>query len=419
MSEISARSQMAEVIAVSITGLPAVREAMRALKAGRHTVLLGGGISLAEEVELKRAAAERGLMLLGPGCDTSIVSGEGFGIWNSVRQGPVGVVGTFSSGVQAVSCLVDEVGISHALGVGPRDLSQRVNASGTLSALRFLEADEATEVIVVVARAPVTSVAGRVLGAVKTIGKPAVVCFLGAGRGFRFPKGVTPAQTLEDAAAHAVALVKHRKPREVIFTFPPQEVRKLAEGEYRHFGYGQKYVRGLYSGGALCAESQVVLGKLLGPIRSNVPLEPRLRLPDPHSSRGYACVDFGAVELSGGRHPSVDLVPRCERFLKEARDWEAGVVVLDVVLGHGAHPDPAGELVRAVEEAKRTTDRGGGYLSVIASFVGTPRDPQRLEVQHKKFEKSGAIIMPSNAQAARMAALVATRGKAWSKLVKK
>jgi len=103
-------------------------------------------------------------------------------------------------------------------------------------------------------------------------------------------------------------------------------------------------------------------------------------------------------------------------MLKEARDWETAVVVLDVVLGQGAHPDPAGALVKAVEGAKRITDQKGGYLSVVASVTGTPRDPQGLVAQREKLEKAGVVVMPSNAQAAQIAALVATKGRVWRKL---
>jgi len=383
---------------------------MNALRAGKHVVLLGDGVSLEEEVELKRVAAERGLLLLGPGCGTSILGREGFGIWNSVRRGSIGIVSTSGSGIQELSCLADGVGISHALGVGPRDLSQRINGLGTISALKFLGEDESTKVIVVAARAPTASVAIRMFDGLKKIDKPAVVCFLGAGR-LKFPPSVTSAVTLEDAAAHAVALTQGQKPEAITFSSPIQEIERIAEREYSKFGYGQKYLRGLFSGGMLCIEAQVVLRGLGMSVRSNIPLKPRLRLPDPRSSRGHACVDLGARELSGGRHPAVDLRPRRERLLKEAKDWEAAVVMLDVILGHGAHPDPAGELARAVQEAKRTADRGGGYLSVVASVTGTRRDPQDLEAQRKKLEEAGVVVMPSNAQAARMAALIARKGK--------
>lgn len=407
---------MAEFVVISVSGPPAARDAMRALRDDKHVVLLGGGVSLEEEIELKQAAAEREILLLGPGCGTAIIEGKGYGFANAVRRGPVGIVGTLGTGIQEVSCLVDEVGVSHALGVGPWDLSQKVDGLGTMGALKFLGEDESTKVIVVVALAPTTSVARRMLEAVKAVGKPAVVCFLGTGRETKSPSGVIPAQTLEDAAAHAVALVEKREPHKVTSTLSPEEVRKIAEREHRRFSYGQKYIRGLYSGEMLCADAMVVMQGLISDVRSNVPLKPRLRLPDPHSSRGHACVDFGAAELARGRQPLVDIGPRCERMLKEARDWETAVVVLDVVLGQGAHPDPAGELVKAVEEAKRVTDRGGGYLSVVASVTGTPRDPQGLALQKEKLEKAGVLVMPSNAQAARIAALVATKGRVWKKL---
>jgi FdrA protein len=416
MDENPTGDQMGEVTAISTLGHSAVKEAMEALQAGKHVVLLGAGVTLGEEAELKKRASEQGLLLLGPGCGTSIVNGEGFGLWNSVRRGPIGIVCTAGSGVQELSCLVDEVGVSHALGVGPRDLSQTIGGRGMLSALKFLGADDKTEVIVVAALTPTTAVARRVLDAVKSTGKPAVVCFLGAGRGIKFPDGVFPAQTLDEAAVRAVSVAKKRNSGERIFTLPLDEMRKIAESEYSRFGYGQRYIRGLYSGGMLCMEAQVILHGLVGPVLSNIPLEPRSRLPDPRSSRGHACVDMGSPTLSGKEHPAIDLRPRCERLLKEAKDWEMAVAVLDVVLGHGAHPDPGEELARAVEKAKQTADRSGGYLSVVASIVGTPKDPQNSSLQREKLEKAGIVIMPSNAQASRMAALIATCGDVWKKL---
>jgi len=407
---------MTEAIAISTPGPSAVQEAMNAMRTGKHVVLLSTGVTLVEEAELKRQASERGLLLLGPECGTSIVDGEGFGIWNSVRRGPIGIACNTGSGIQELSCLVDKVGISHAFGVGTRDLSQKIGGTGMLSALKFLAVDDKTKVILVAARFPTTTVARRVLDAVNGAEKPAVVCFLGVGGRVKFPNGVVPAQTLEEAATHAVSLAEKRNLGEMIFALLPGQIKKIAMSEYSRFGYGQRYIRGLYSGGMLCTEAQVIMRKLVGTVRSNLPLDLRLRLPDAHSSRGNACVDMGAPDLSGKNHSAIDLRPRCERLLKEAKCWDAAVVALDVILGHGAHPDPAGELAQAVEKAKQITDRGGGHLSVVASIVGTSKDPQNLSLQREKLEKVGVIIMPSNAQASRMAALIATTGDAWKKL---
>ena len=402
---------MVENVVISTTGFPGVKDAMEALKSNKNVVFLGGGITLAEEIELKRVAAERGLLLLGVGCSTSILYGEGFGIWNSVRSGPIGIIGTFGSGIQQLICLVEEIGISHALGVGFRDLSERVNATGTISALKFLKSDPATKVIVILSRTPMTSVARRVFNAAKQTRKPTVVCFLGNETLAINKLGLVSAKTLEDAAAHASALTVGHKTSHITPVFT-SNLKKLAESEYERFGYGQKYIRGLYSGGALCTESMTMTRKFFAKIYSNIPLEPRLKLPDPHSSRGHAFVDFGAEELSKGRHPAVNLVPRCDRILKEAKDWETAVIMLDVILGNGAHPNPSRELSQAIKEAKRTAEKGGGYLSVVASIIGTKGDPQNLEKQREQLERAGVLVMNSNAQATRITTLIAMRGRA-------
>ena len=406
---------MDDVAVISTLGAPAVGEAMLALEAGKHVVLLSRGLSLEDEIKLKGAAEEKGLLVMGPESGTTIFEGVGFGFANAVRKGPISIVGTLGTGIQEISCLVDEVGVSHAICVGNRDLSQRVNGLGMLSALKFLEVDMATKVIVLIGKFPPMSVARRVLDATKRSRKPVVLCLLG-GPARIISKADIPAFTLEDAATKALALARKRKPRVLTFTLP-REVKKIAEREYSRFSYGQKYIRGLFSGGGLCHEAMLILQGLVGDVYSNVPLKSRLRLPDPRSSKRHTCVDFEAEEFArGGLHPIVDLKPRCDRILREARDWEVAVVVLDVVLGQGAHPDPAGKLAKAVEEAKRLTDREGGYLSVVASITGAPRDPQGLVAQREELEKAGVVVMPSNAQAARIAALVATKGKVWKKL---
>ncbi len=388
---------------------------MEALKIGKHVVLSSTGISLKEEIELKRAAEERGLLMLGPGCGTSILNGEGFGVWNSVSRGPIGIIGTFGSGIQQVACLVEKIGVSHALDVGFRDLSQSVKAAGMISALKFLEADAKTKVIALLSRTPVTSVKQQVIDAARRTGKPTVLCFLGDKARSTARSGLVQAKNFEDAAIQAVALLKMRGARNLIPKPPLEELKKIAEREYERFGYGQKYIRGVYSGGALCTEAMTVVGNFVKVISSNIPLEPRLRLPDPHSSKGHAFVDFGAEELTREQRPAVNVRPRCERIGKEAKDWETAVVLLDVILGNGAHPNPSEELAQAINKAKHA-EIGGGYLSVIASIIGTPNDPQNLTRQREQLERAGAVVMPSNAQAARIASIIATKGRIWKKI---
>jgi FdrA protein len=70
--------------------------------------------------------------------------------------------------------------------------------------------------------------------------------------------------------------------------------------------------------------------------------------------------------------------------------------VLDVVLGYGAHPDPATELARALRAR-----RAGQHA--IVSLCGAARDPQGLDDQRGKLEAAGAVVTRSNAHAARLA----------------
>ncbi|MEM4188499.1 MAG: hypothetical protein QW786_02325 [Candidatus Hadarchaeum sp.] len=402
---------MVTTAVISASGLQAVRESEEAIKEGKNVVLLSGGLSLSEELNLKSAAAESGLLFLGPSCGSAILDGHGYGIWNKVRSGPIGIIGTFGSGIQQVVCLVEEAGVSQALDVGSRDLSQRINALGTLSAFKFLKNDSNTEVIVLVSREPVTSVQRRVVEAALETGKPTVFCFLGGKTLQARPRLVFTA-TLEEAAWQALRLVSGGEPSDA-FPRMPEKYKKIAEAEYSRFGYGQKFIRGLYAGGALCTEAMVVIRKYFNAVYSNIPLEPKLKLPDPYSSKGHAFVDLGAESLSRGRHPAVDLTPRLERLLKEAKDWETAVILFDVLLGYGAHLNPAAELAASVKEAKRIAEDSGGYLSALASVIGTREDPQGLKNQVKQLEQAGVLVMNSNAQAAKMAALIASQGRLW------
>jgi FdrA protein len=161
----------------------------------------------------------------------------------------------------------------------------------------------------------------------------------------------------------------------------------------------------------LCIEAQLILSESIKTIHSNVPLNPSLRLPDPRSSQGHACVDVGAPELSGWKDPVTELEIVSERILREVRDWETAVLLLNVMLGHGAHPNPAKELSKAIIKAKRIVKHSGGHLSVLASIVGTERDPQNFKLQRKLLEEAGTIVLPSNAQMAKLAALITTKGR--------
>ena len=99
-------------------------------------------------------------------------------------------------------------------------------------------------------------------------------------------------------------------------------------------------------------------------------------MPDSHVSRGHVCVDLGEDEFTQGRlHPMIDPSLRNRRILQEARDPATAVILLDIVLGYGAHPDPAGATVEAIREAQHLAAAAGRHLVFVASVCGTEGDP--------------------------------------------
>jgi FdrA protein len=345
---------------LSIPGRHAAYEAAAALEAGLHVFCFADGVSLEAEAALKRRAIERGLLLMGADCGTAIIDGVGLGFANAVERGPVGIVGASGTGIQEVCCQLDAaaVGVSHAIGVGGRDLSAEVGGMMMRRGIELLAADAGTRAIVAVSKPPDADVARTVEAAAAAAGKPVVLALVGAEAA---DTGSSRVATLEEAAARAARLVG-REP-------PPFEERL-----WRPPAHG--LVRGLYSGGTLCAEAAHIVGG------------------------DHAFVDFGADQYTEGRaHPMIDPSLRLDRLAREARDPAVTVLLLDVVLGHGAHPDPAGELAPVIGDATAARED----LHVIVALCGAAGDPQDLERQRARLKDAGAVVTRSNAHAARLA----------------
>jgi succinyl-CoA synthetase alpha subunit len=241
-----------------------------------------------------------------------------------------------------------------------------------------------------------------VLETAESAGKPVVANFLGADPARISRENVFAAVTLEDAAAAAVALADGKKPTDSAPRRPPFSCSSS-------LAPGQRYIRGLYSGGTFCYEASLLLKKELGQVYSNTPVEPGDRLSDVWTSRGHTVIDLGADLFTRGRpHPMIDHRLRNERLIKEAGDPEVAVILLDVVLGYGSHPDPAGEMVPVIEKARDLAAKAGRHLAIVGFVCGTAADPQNLSRQEAALRESGVTLAESNAQAIRMATTVAS-----------
>lgn len=388
---------------ISTPGEYAAAEAMKALRLGLNAMLFSDNVTLSDEMALKRYARRRGLMVMGPDCGTAIIDGIPLGFANAVRRGPVGVVGASGTGMQQVTCLVHRSGsgISQAIGTGGHDLSAEVGGITMLQGIKALAKDPDTKVIVLVSKPPSPKVARTVLSAARRCGKPVVVNFVGAPAGSFGGASLFQAATLEHAARSAVALAVGRK-------VPAESAALRSPAGAPRFRARQRFVRGLYSGGTFCYEASALLGAALGEVWSNAPVQARMRLANVHESRGHTLIDLGDDDFTRGRpHPMIDFRLRNERILAEARDPEVAVILLDVVLGHGAHADPAAELAPVLAKARAVAKKGGRPLALVGFVCGTGEDPQGLARQQKALREAGMLLCDSNAQAARCAAALA------------
>ncbi len=399
----------ANVAVISVAGRYAADEAWEALNHGLHVLLFSDNVSLEDEIALKQYAREHGLLLMGPGAGTTILNHVALGFANVLPPGPVGIISAAGTGLQEVSTLLARhgVGISQGIGTGGRDLKKEVGGIMMLEALKSLQQDEATSVLVLVSKPPADEVVQAILEQVAACAKPTVICFLG-GETSALAKvpNVIPAHTLYECALLTVRAV--RPAIGDICEYLRAENVRLAEQAgtlKRGLKASQRYLRGLFSGGTLCYEAQVIWKEMLAsPVYSNAPLPGGPALSDSARSQQHTAVDLGEEEFTVGRpHPMIDNDLRIRRLLQEARDPEAAVILLDVVLGYGARPDPAGELAPAIRQAK---ELAGRELIVVTSVTGTEEDPQRLSAQVTALEDAGAIVCESNATASRLAGLL-------------
>ena len=347
----------ANLALISVPGEFAAYEARKALQRGLNVLLFSDNVSLEDEAALKRFANERNLLLMGPDCGTALIAGTPLAFANAVPRGDIGIVSASGTGLQEVSTLIARMGggVSHGIGVGGRDLDARIGALGTLAAIDALEADPGTSRVILISKPPAPEVAQRVLERVSKLSKPATVCFLGLD-----PKqGQTTffSATLLDAAEHAMG----RK----LDPLPVPHVKKP----------GARLVSGLYCGGTLCAEAELIFRR--------------------KGLKGHTFIDLGDDEYTRGRpHPMIEPEIRNDHLARALADPKIGVVLLDVVLGYGAHENPAAVLLKVLKREK----------PVIASVTGTEQDPQVWSRQVAILREAGVAVAASNAHAAELAA---------------
>lgn len=382
----------ANLALISVPGEFAIREAHNALKQGLHVMIFSDNVPVTAERALKEYARAQDLLVMGPDCGTALLGGQPLAFANEVSRGSIGIVAASGTGLQELSVLVSRGGggISHGIGTGGRDLSDEVGGITTLSAIDALEADEDTRHIVVISKPPGPATAELVNERLSRCRKPVTLCLVGHGLQ-ELPESIQAVATLKEAAEVALG----NKP-----LFDDFDTAQHASAISARMQPGRRWLRALYSGGTLCAEAQVLMQNHGLDICSNAPV-PGVSSVRSSDADVHMLLDLGADEYTIGRpHPMIEPAVRNDVLAQQLDRSDIGVVLLDVVLGYGAHTDPAGAVAVTLHA------KGNERPAVIASVCGTENDPQGYSAQVRTLENAGVLVAPSNAQAAELAASI-------------
>lgn len=406
IKQAKAAEEAANMAVISVPGEHAAREARIALEQGMNVMLFSDNVSIEEERSLKELAHEKELLVMGPDCGTAVINGVGLCFANKVAEGNIGIVGASGTGMQEVMALLDRYGcgISNAIGVGGRDVKDAIGGIMMLDGIRMLETDAKTEVIVIVSKVPDSGVQQKLAEVIRQeITKPVVIYYTVAAsrlqslRAMSSGEGeaskVVYASSLLDAALKACELSVGAKPQADI-----QSQRRFVG-----FAPGQKYLRGLYCGGTLCAESFYYVKQRTEEVFSNVTREQAHLLADVFRSSKHTLLDLGDDFFTTGRaHPMIDPTIRLSRILEECEDPECAVILLDFEIGYGSNDDPVGATLDTIQEGMKLAASQGRCVKFVAYVLGTQGDAQNKRRQEQLLADCGCIVAQSNYEAVKM-----------------
>lgn len=407
----------ANLAIVSVPGEYAREIVLKALDNGLSVHLFSDHVPPEHELELKQYAKQKGLLVMGPGAGTSIIGGRAVTFANVVKRGRTGIVAAAGTGLQEVSVLLSEagVGVSAGLGTGGGDVKAKIGGLMMIQSIDALEQDPETDTIVVVSKPPDAEVKQQMLEHIATRTKKRyVTCFLGP-ESYNLPakarSRVRGTKTLHAAFLEATRSAELESDLLKRFEMSTNELTAMASKLATSLNEKQKYIRGLYTGGTLAYETLIILGRMIGEVYSNAPLDPKLKLADSYQSIKDSIVDLGEEEFTSGRaHPMIDPTIRKLRLVEEAKDPEVAVIIMDIMLGYGSHSDPAGAMLSAIADAKKIAQADSRTIPMLVHVCGTEQDPQPLSEQVAKLQSVGVHVFPTNALMAIAGALIARRG---------
>ena len=387
----------ANLAVISVAGAYAAAEADRALDMGMNVFMFSDNVSIEDEAALKIKAHEKGLAVMGPDCGTGIISGVPIAFTNKVTPGKIGIIGASGTGIQELTNIIDRLGegVTNAIGTGGRDLSEEVGAITTLDMIDAMEDDDETRVLIVLSKPPAMEVREKVTERLRSFKKPVVTLFLGEKPEFH-ERDFYHAYTLDEAARIAVALMRGEE-------IPaPLGIGRLSDGFDVSEG---KTIKAYYSGGTLAGEAAMLIKDALV-----LDIPPEKEEGFMLTTGGHIVVDLGDdVYTRGKPHPMIDPEKRIECMEQAMDDPSTGVILFDIMLGYGSHPDMAGALLPTVKALKERAEAENRKLYFVSTVCGTRLDIQDYDGAVKALSDAGVIVCETNKLAVLTAAALIGR----------
>lgn len=400
--------EKANLSVISVTGRYAAVEAYKSLEQGLNVMLFSDNVSLQDEIALKTLAHDKGLLVMGPDCGTCVIGGIGLGFANHGKTGPVGILGASGTGIQEVYVQLQkrDIGVLHAIGTGGRDIKDEVGGISFLDGLTAIWQDQRIKIITVISKPLSPKMESKIEKRIQELNetvqkKPVVICFVG-GKQQENQQAVYYCTDFEETALVVDSVLKGENLDRV--SSLRNNVRKKKWEIFPDRAIPDSFLRGFYTGGTLCYEAQSIISSFLDEVYSNTPLKQNKKIADAFYPTGHCLIDYGEDEFTQGRlHPMIDPSLRNAQLRKQALHPTVGVVLFDVVLGYGCHPDPAEELAQIVRDvsARRKHD-----IIFICSVTGLQTDVQDSFEQELKLEHAGVYVCQSNAEAAFIAGML-------------
>lgn len=368
------KNPSANMLLISIAGEYAAELANQGLDDNCNVMLFSDNVTIEDELALKQKAQSKGLIVMGPDCGTANIAGAPLAFANITPKGSIGIIGASGTGIQEITSQIAlcNQGITHAIGLGGRDLSESIGGISALTAIEMLAADKDTRVIAFVSKPPAPAVRDKVIQAMKKHNKPIVALFLGTNPEKSVDGNIYFTRTLDETARVAASLATVEEAKAA--------APKLTD----------KKILGLYAGGTLASECAMLLADRLG-VATDKDHHEGVML----AAQGHKIIDMGDDFYTQGKpHPMIDPSIRNKFITDLANKPEIGVLLVDIVIGYGATEDPAGSLVTAVKTLQEK--RGSNNpIVVLGTITGTKEDPQCRSKQLAALKEGGIIVVNS------------------------